>query len=102
MESIDFLCDSHHGIYIPNIMIDRLVDAGWKLEISTEDVETLKEGPEDAWYWEAWDNLLNNATYTDEAGNVWNLYQDGDLFAYCFETMTAEEKSNLLNIDEDE
>jgi len=39
--------------------------------------------------------ILNNARYTDKNGNVWRLMQDGDLWAYCFELMTDEEKENF-------
>ena len=38
--------------------------------------------------------VLNYATFT-ENGNVWRLYQDGDLWALCFELMTAKEKENF-------
>lgn len=78
-QKIDLLCDSHHGIYIPQIMADRLVSSGWK-GIDPEDVTTCKD-PDDEWYWEAWDSILNNAYYIDEEDQRWFLYQDGDLFA---------------------
>ncbi|MGL5719523.1 MAG: hypothetical protein ACRCYP_01830 [Alphaproteobacteria bacterium] len=80
-QTIEFLCDSHNGVFIPQIMIDRLVEAGWK-GIQADDVTTIKLGPDCEWYWEAWETVLNNATYEDEDGNEWRLYQDGDLFTY--------------------
>lgn len=78
---MELLCDSHHGQFIPQIMARRLFDAGWS-GIDLSDVVELEAGPyECEWYWDTWDNVLNNAQFTDEDGVIWHLYQDGDLFA---------------------
>ena len=78
---MELLCDSHHGVYIPQIMARRLYDAGWS-GITLNDVIQLETGPyEGEWYWETWEGILNSAKYTDKRGTVWYLYHDGDLFA---------------------
>ena len=43
---------------------------------------TLEAGDtvENEWYWEAWDDVLQNAVITDAKGQKWRLEQDGDLF----------------------
>jgi hypothetical protein len=46
--------------------------------VSDDDWKTLKAGPDDEWYWEAWENVLNNAVVTDENGVKYTVYQDGD------------------------
>ena len=40
--NIELLCDSHHGVYIPQIMIQRLLDAGWT-KIPFDAVDVLKD-----------------------------------------------------------
>lgn len=78
---MELLCDSHHGVYIPQIMARRLYDAGWA-GITLDDVIELESDPyESEWYWETWEGILNSAQYTDEKWIVWYLYHDGDLFA---------------------
>lgn len=78
---MELLCDGHHGVYIPQIMARRLFDAGWS-GIDLGDVVELEAGPyESDWYWDAWNDVLNNAHFTDENGVVWYLHQDEDLFA---------------------
>lgn len=93
-QGIEILCDSHHGQYIPQIMINRLIDHGWE-GIEKGYINDLQD-PCNEWYWEAWHDVENNATFTDENGNVWHLHHNGDLFAYCEDLMTEEEKENFF------
>ena len=51
--------------------------------------------PENEWYWEAWHEVLDKAQYIDNQGNIYRLYQDGDLWLICYELMTNEEKINF-------
>ena len=78
---MELLCDSHHGVYIPQIMARRLYDAGWS-GITLDDVIQLESDPYDGeWYWETWEGVLNEAQFKDENGETWYLHHDGDLFA---------------------
>ena len=78
---MEILCDSNHGVYIPQIMARRLFDAGWS-GIDLSDVIQLEIDPyEGEWYRETWEGVLNSARFTDENGTVWYLHHDGDLFA---------------------
>ena len=77
----EFICDSHHGQYLPMVFVKNVDCVGfWGFK--PEDVETLLEGPENEWYWETWDSVLGYAKHVTEDGRVWRLHQDGDLFAY--------------------
>ena len=77
---MELLCDSRHGVYIPQIIARRLFDAGWS-GITLDDVIQLEIDPyEGEWYWETWEGVLNNARFKDETGTVWYLHHDGDLF----------------------
>src|SRR5690554_4916579 len=88
-EAIILLADFARGIYIPQFFA-KTVYRDKLRGVSAEDLATLETGPDDEWYWEAWEDVLDNAEIHD-GGHVYKLYQDGDLFAYCEALMTAEE-----------
>ena len=79
MNTIEIICDSHHGMYIPQIMAERLASNGWK-GISKKNIEDCQD-PTSEWYWYAWNTIENNAEYIDDSGVKWYLHHDGDLFA---------------------
>lgn len=60
-----------------------------------DDWDTCLIGPDQEFYWESWDEILSHAVHTDANGNKWMLHQDGDLWCYCVELMTDEEKTNF-------
>ena len=93
MSGIEILLSDHHGVYIPQRFahdFDR-----WS-NIDQDDWDTVKLGPDEEYYWDAWTNILDNATFTDKSGNIWKLYQDGDLFAYSESLMTEEERESFF------
>ena len=66
------------GIYVPREFISGYDNALWG--IRTEDISIIMDGPDNEFYWEAWDDVLEYATCT--VGRVvYGLWQDGDLFA---------------------
>jgi hypothetical protein len=77
MSGLELLISDSQGIYIPKnfALYEEDMDG-----VSQEDMDILKSGPDHEWYWEAWDEVLANATKTIN-GKVWRLYQDGDLWA---------------------
>lgn len=91
---IELLCESYHCQYIPQMKAQQLYDAGWL--VRAEDVAVCNAGPSNVNYWETWRYILDNATFKDKDGNVWRLYQYGDLWAYCDQLMTDEEKETLF------
>ena len=94
-KNIIFLCDSHHGVYLPSVWagnsenIWNINQEDWNYIASTENVE--KED-----YWEVWESILNNAEYVDSTGKVWTLHHDGDLFAVAMDNMTEQEKIDFF------
>lgn len=99
-KGIRILLDSNRGIYIPqhfaeDFAIHSVDGEGWE-GISEKDRETLLAGPDAEWYWDTWADVVDHATYTDTDGNVWRLYQDGDLFAICDELMTDDDYKNFF------
>jgi len=83
-EKMECLLDDCRGIYIPQAFIECYSYEQWG--ISEENATILLKGPEpeNELYWETWDEVMRDAEYTDEFGNVWNLFQDGDLFAVVY------------------
>lgn len=71
------LLDSARGIYIPRDFADFV---GWD-GISDENLEILMFGPDSDYYWEAWHEVLDNATF-NQNGTIFRLWQDGDLWCY--------------------
>ena len=61
---------------------------------SQESIDACKEGPDNEWYWDAWQGVLDNATWTKD-GYTWRLHQDGDLWAVCDDLMDDEEFENF-------
>ena len=96
MSGISLLLSDSRGQYIPRDFCTGFFK--WE-NIKDEDWEICKEGPDNDLYYDAWDSILSNATYTDQDGHVWHLSQDGDLFAYCEELMTSEEYKGFFGVD---
>lgn len=91
-----FVLDARNGQYIPQQVYSMFKDNpfwDWS-KVSKEAVASVDNGPEDEYYWESWEEILNNVTikldsYTsfqegvtrqddhtyfltqDEDGNVW-------------------------------
>lgn len=83
------LLDGVRGCNLPQDFIAETEGVqGWTYNVSTEDIETLKAGPDEEWYWEAWNNVLDNAYFTYIDGTKGILY-------------ISEEYSDLFIIPED-
>lgn len=95
MNAIEILLDGSRGIYIPQNFAEKFDLRLWS-NIDEDDIETIAKGPHDnEWYWEAWQDILDNAQYKYQ-GRTWHLWQDGDLFAYCEELMTEKERKDFF------
>jgi len=92
MSGIELLLSDSRGVFIPRDFCACFV--GWT-NIDPKDAETCVAGPDQEWYWEAWDKILCDAFYEDQNGKRWTLHQDGDLFVVCEELMTDEEYENF-------
>ena len=86
------LFDGNRGVYIPQ----NFAESCDHWQNLPSDFEDLLHGPEAESCWDIWNEVLDNATYTDSAGNVWLLWQDGDLWAYCEALMTAQEYQDFF------
>lgn len=84
----DFVCDENNEIAVEHC-------AAWGLTEANKTHWEDAANPESEYYWDAWQWILDHASYKDEQGNIYRLNQDGDLWALCYERMTDEEKSNF-------
>ena len=84
MSEITVLIPELIGVYIPYNFAWNFAwntAAAWD-NIDPEDIMVCQSGPGHPEYWEAWENILLTATFTDGSGEVWRLQQEGDLLAY--------------------
>jgi hypothetical protein len=76
---MEFLINDAHGIYVPQIFATEYLEK-WNHSLNDEDIAILKNGPDEEFYWEVWETLMNDAeiVVNDE---IFRLWQDGDLWA---------------------
>ena len=81
-EKVDAILDSSRGIYIPQDFVNVYLHYGHDLRgISQRDIDMCAAGPDEEWYWEAWDAVEQNAVLTEPGtGQRFNVYQDGDVW----------------------
>jgi len=102
MSGISILLNDSRGVYIPQNFVECFDVTVWGFAEDDEDIATLLNGPEDEWYWDAWNNVLARAESTDSNGDVWMLSQDGDLFAYCEALMTEDEYADFFGYERED
>jgi hypothetical protein len=79
-EPVLWLSDAR-GRYIPRDFARSFADRSASVRhVTDEQWSILEAGLDHEWYWEAWDEILNEATVTDTNGAVYTLHQDGDLW----------------------
>jgi hypothetical protein len=76
------IIDGAHGIYIPQVWAKRYgVQAVISANVDEEDVRILLSGPDEEFYWESWESVLDD--YSHEVNGVKHyIYQQDDLFEY--------------------
>ena len=74
------LADSH-GVYIPQLWCSDITEPECgALHIRWSDVQTCQAGPDQEWYWEAWQAIIDSCYVIDDRGIRWTLHQEGDLW----------------------
>lgn len=110
------LRDECRGIYIPQSFAndfecvdgDGLTPETTKLinvwhGIPVDDLELLKQGPDNESYWQVWDEVLEKAWMITPERVKLTLYQDGNLFAiphhpsFCFACWVGEPAEDCDN-----
>ena len=102
MEAVILILSGARGNFIPR---DFLTDCwgdiaedhctAWGLTTDNSEWWTDAVDPHSDNYWDCWSGIIDNAKYVTPEGDIYRLYQDGDLWAVCYEKMTTEEKENF-------
>ena len=93
LEPMELLLSEQKGNNIPMDFANKI---DWTMfdGIDEADMSELMKGPDDCeHYWDIWQDVLDHATLT-QGINTWHLMQDGDLWLYCYELMTNEDRMN--------
>lgn len=84
---MELLLDGNRGIYLPKCFADYFSTGGFDqvstlINVSDDDLERLKNGPDSVWYDEAWVNVLDHAVVVKDSGQRCKLHQSdgGDLW----------------------
>lgn len=93
LKNVELLLADARGIYIPRDFVQGFDLSKWQ-GISEWAAQECTD-PINYNYWEAWNEILCNATHTAPDGRVFTLHQDGDLWALCIDNMTEEERENF-------
>lgn len=67
------------GIYIPRDFATSFKDrAKHVANVTDEQWAILEEGPDSEYYWDVWTEVTDSAVITDNNGQKFTIYQDGD------------------------
>lgn len=75
----DLYAADNRGIYIPQYFA-QTINRDLVHGVPEEDWKILESGPDNEYYWEAWDGVLFNAKIKASNAPEGFLYQDGDLW----------------------
>lgn len=88
----DFVCDDDNEVAIEHCKV-------WGIKLNDA---AILQNPDNKGYWDTWNDVLNYAKFSN-GDDVYRLMQDGDLWGYCIEKMTNEEKRNFgFDVETDE
>lgn len=77
---MQLLFDGNRGIYIPKNFAEEM-RRDCVTGVTDEDYAVLESGPDHEWYWDTWDDVLNNAVISEPStGKEFTLHQDGDVW----------------------
>lgn len=96
MQGLILFSDSSRGVYIPEHFAES-VKREYVKGVTNEDLDFfINEEPYSVdHFWDNWENILNNLTLEID-GYKYSLWHDGDLWLYCEDLMTENEKENFF------
>ena len=93
-DTVILFCDSSSGKYIPQRFAAEIMPQ-FLYGVSQDDLNELAD-PDNEFYWDTWEKVLNNAKVIDHTtGQTYTLHHDGDLWLLDWDNMTLEEKLNF-------
>lgn len=109
-EKAILICDSHHGVHIPHLVVEEFAPYGFSCpqlfnhqvitghldgyrrftfdwsDVSKESVKTLLNGCDEEFYWEAWEDVLNNLKIEID-GEEYHMIENEDVWLVPDECM---------------
>lgn len=70
-----------HGIYIPQYFAQNFANYLTNQEKLKDEISDLLEGPDNEFYWDSWDTVLQDAELKDDNGKNFTLVQNGNLWS---------------------
>jgi len=93
-DAVILFCNSASGRYIPQRFAAEIMPQ-YLTGVSQDQINELAD-PDSEWYWQTWEDVLNNAKVVDNTtGQTYTLWHDGDLWLLDWDNMTKEEKLNF-------
>jgi hypothetical protein len=93
------------GVYIPRDFANSFADRDKNVTgVTAEQWAVLEAGPDyetNESYWDVWTDVCDNAKVTDDKGNVFFVWQDGDCWLVP-EGMESDDESGLFKWPDDE
>ena len=98
-----YLFDECSGIYIPQRFAQEM-RRDCLSGVKEEDLDMLTKGPDDCeYYWEIWQEVLDNATTKDPvSGVVYRFYQDGGVWGVPEGMEWSDEEQGFVWPEEEE
>jgi len=91
------------GIYLPRDFASSFDDRSKRVsDVSDEDWAILDAGPDHSEYWDTWCEVEQDARVTDDDGNVFTVYQDGDCWLIPVGMEWSDEQDTFVWPDEKE
>ena len=94
LANIALLLASNRGTYIPQHFAEGFDMAAWR--VSEDDAAILRAGHDADGYWETWDHVLDTAYFLADDGRRFTLWQDGDLWSVCADSLSNDEYRNFF------
>ena len=93
-DAVILFCDSSSGRYIPQRFAAEIMPQ-YLTGVTQDQLNELAD-PDNEFYWDTWECVLNNAVVVDNnTGQTYTLWHDGDLWLLDWDNMTKEEKLNF-------
>jgi len=91
------------GIYIPRDFATSFADRAKNVSgVSDENWAILEAGPDHEHYWEAWQEVEQNAVITDDNGVKFRIHQDGDCWLVPESMEWSDEEGTFVHPEEDD
>jgi len=72
---MELIVNGSHGIYVPKIFAERYQNLIDNKEEVIDDLQILLKGPDEEYYWDAWDTVLNRVRINNKI-----IIQSEDLY----------------------